>query len=209
MKVGIIGSGQIGGTLTKVLARNGDEVAVANSRGPESLGELVAEAGDGAHAATVEEAAQFGDLVIVALPVRAYSDLPSDSFAGKVVVDTGNYYPARDGQIEELDSDELTSTELLGRELPGSIPVKSFNTLNYRVLDAEGQPGAPRDERIAVVLAGDDAAAKAQVSELIERIGFAAVDTGSLAEGGRRQQPGGAAYNNPMRAPEAEAALAG
>jgi predicted dinucleotide-binding enzyme len=209
MKVGIIGSGQIGGTLTKVLARNGDEVAVANSRGPESLGELVAEAGDAAHAATVEEAAQFGDLVIVALPVRAYSDLPSDSFAGKVVVDTGNYYPARDGQIEELDSDELTSTELLGRELPGSIPVKSFNTLNYRVLDAEGQPGAPRDERIAVVLAGDDAAAKAQVSDLIERIGFAAVDTGSLAEGGRRQQPGSAVYNNPMRAPEAEAALTG
>jgi predicted dinucleotide-binding enzyme len=207
VKIGIIGSGRIGGTLTKLLASKGKEVAVSNSRGPESLADLVGAAGGGTRAATVEEAARFGELVIVALPVVAYSDLRRDAFEGKVVVDAGNYYPARDGQIEALDKDELTSTELLAEQLPGSRPVKAFNTLNYRVLESEGQPDAPRAERLVVFVAGDDSAAKAQVSELIEELGFAAVDSGSLAEGGRRQQPGGAVYNEPMHVAEAEAAV--
>jgi 8-hydroxy-5-deazaflavin:NADPH oxidoreductase len=209
VRIGVIGSGQIGGTLAKLLAQSGHEVAVANSRGPESLAGFVAEAGEGARAATVAEAAGFGDLVIVALPVLAYADLPGDAFAGKVVVDAGNYYSARDGQIAELDDDELTSTELLARELPGARPVKAFNTLNYRVLASEGKPDAPREERVAVFLAGDDAEAKATVSGLIEELGFAAVDNGSLAEGGRRQQPGSAVYNRPMTGREAEAAVGG
>jgi predicted dinucleotide-binding enzyme len=209
MKIGIIGSGKIGGTLTRLFARHGHDVAVANSRGPDTLGELVAEAGNGARAATVEEAADFADLVVIAVPVVAYDGLPADRFEGKVVIDAGNYYPARDGQIESLDSDSTTSTELLGERLQGARMVKAFNTMNFRPLGEEGRPDAPREQRLAIFLAGDDEQAKGTVAELIDELGFAPVDTGSLAEGGRRQQPGAAVYNNPMRAEEAEAALAG
>jgi predicted dinucleotide-binding enzyme len=141
--------------------------------------------------------------------VRAYTDLPADAFQGKIVVDAGNYYPPRDGQIDALDSDETTSTELLGERLHGSRPVKAFNTMNFRTLASEGQPGAPREQRLALFLAGDDQQAKDTVSGLIDELGFAAIDTGSLAEGGRRQQPGSSVYNTPLRAPEAQAALSG
>jgi predicted dinucleotide-binding enzyme len=209
MRIGIIGSGKIGGTLTKLFARSGHEVAVANSRGPDSLGDLVAEAGDGAHAATVEEAADFGEVVVIALPVVAYADLPADRFAGKVVVDAGNYYEARDGRIEEIDSDATTSTELLGDRLRGSRPVKAFNTMNFRLLADGGQPDTPREQRLALFLAGDDEEAKAIVAGLIDELGFAPVDTGSLAAGGRRQQPGAPVYNARLLAVEAEAALSG
>jgi predicted dinucleotide-binding enzyme len=207
MKIGIIGSGQIGGTLAKLFAGHGHEVAIANSRGPESLSELVAEAGDGARAATVEDAARFADLVVVALPVHAYSDLPKQAFQGKVVVDTGNYYEARDGRIDELEKDETTSTELLGGALPESRPVKAFNTMYFQTLAAEGRPGSLRERRLALFLAGDDQEAKRVVADLIEELGFAAVDSGSLADGGRRQQPGGSLYNTPLLAPDAEAAV--
>jgi len=207
MRIGVIGSGKIGGTLTKLLARSGHEIALANSRGPESLAPLVAEAGDRVHAASVEEAVAFGELIIVATPVAAYADLPAEGFEGKVVVDAGNYYPARDGQIEALDSGRLTSTGLLAERLPGSRPVKAFNTMNYRPLGTEGRPGAPREERLALFVAGDDEDAKRVVADLIEELGFAAVDTGSIAEGGRRQEPGGVVYNTLLLAPDAEAAL--
>jgi predicted dinucleotide-binding enzyme len=209
MKIGIIGSGMIGGTLTKLFARRGHDVAVANSRGPDTLGDLVAEAGDGARATTVEEAADFADLVVIAVPVVAYDGLPADSFEGKVVVDAGNYYPPRDGQIESLDSDSTTSTELLGERLHGARMVKAFNTMNFRPLGEEGRPDAPREQRLAIFLAGDDEQAKGTVAGLIDELGFAPVDTGALAEGGRRQQPGSPVYNNPMRAEEAEAQLGG
>jgi 8-hydroxy-5-deazaflavin:NADPH oxidoreductase len=125
------------------------------------------------------------------------------------VIDTGNYYPARDGNIDVLDSDETTSTELLGEGLPGARLVKAFNTMNYVPLGNEGRPGQPRAERLAIFLAGDDPGAKDVVAGLIDELGFAPVDTGSLAEGGRRQQPGAPVYNNPLRAEEAEAALSG
>jgi predicted dinucleotide-binding enzyme len=207
MRIGIVGSGKIGGTLTELFARQGHEVTVANSRGPESLGELVERAGDNARAGTVADAASFGDVVVVALPVAAYDTLPSGRFDGKVVIDTGNYYPSRDGEINALESDETTSTELLGESLPGARLVKAFNTMNYVPLGSEGQPGQPRAERLAIFLAGDDREAKELVAGLIDELGFAAVDTGSLAEGGRRQQPGAPVYNNPLRANEAEAAL--
>lgn len=207
MRIGIVGSGKIGGTLTELLARQGHEVTVANSRGPESLGELVARAGDDARAGSVADAASSADVVVVATPVAAYDTLPSGRFDGKVVVDAGNYYPARDGEIEALERDETTSTELLGESLPGARLVKAFNTMNFRTLASEGRPGAPRSERLALFLAGDDQDAKEQVAVLIDELGFAPVDTGSLADGGRRQQPGAAVYNNPLRAEEAEAAL--
>jgi 8-hydroxy-5-deazaflavin:NADPH oxidoreductase len=209
MRIGIVGSGKIGGTLTELFARQGDEVTVANSRGPESLGELVARAGDNVHAGTVADAASFGDVVVVALPVAAYDTLPSGRFDGKVVVDTGNYYPSRDGEIDVLESDQTTSTELLGESLPGARLVKAFNTMNYVPLGSEGRPGQPRAERLAIFLAGDDPEAKELVAGLIDELGFAPVDTGSLAEGGRRQQPGAPVYGKALRAEDAEAALSG
>jgi predicted dinucleotide-binding enzyme len=209
VRIGIIGSGKIGGTLGKVLAGQRHEVAVSNSRGPESLSGLVADAGEGLRAATVEEAIAFGEVVVVAIPMGAYRDLPADGFDGKVVVDANNYYPQRDGHIEAIDRDETTSTELLAEHVRGARVVKAFNTLNYRPLGAEGRPGAPRDERLALFVAGDDEGAKRIVAGLIDDLGFAAVDTGSLAEGGRRQQPGAPVYGAQLLTPDAEAALSG
>jgi 8-hydroxy-5-deazaflavin:NADPH oxidoreductase len=209
MKIGIIGSGNIGGTLLKLFSRNGDEVAVSNSRGPETLADLVEEAGGGARAATVEEAAEFGEVVVVAVPLHAYRELPADHLAGRIVVDANNYYAGRDGSIAELDADSTTSTELLAAHLPDSRVVKAFNTMNYRPLASEGRPDAPRDERLAIFLAGDDEEAKRTVAALIDELGFAPVDTGGLADGGRRQQHGAPVYGSEMTAPEAEAALRG
>jgi hypothetical protein len=180
---------------------------VANSRGPDTLAGLVEEAGEGARAATVEDAAGFGEVVVVAVPLRAYLDLPAERLAGRIVVDANNYYPGRDGSIAELDDDSTTSSELLAAHLPDSEVVKAFNTMNYRLLASEGRPDAPRDERLAIFLAGDDEDAKRTVAGLIDELGFAPVDTGGLADGGRRQQPGAPVYNAPMKAPDAKAAL--
>jgi 8-hydroxy-5-deazaflavin:NADPH oxidoreductase len=207
MRIGIIGSGKIGSTTARLFAAAGHEVTVANSRGPESLTELVGELGPNAHAGTVEDAARTGDVVLIAVPLRAYTDLPADAFAGRVVIDANNYYPQRDGRVAELDREETTSSELLARHLSGARIVKAFNTMNFRPLGSEGRPAAPRAERLAIYLAGDDAEAKHVVAGLIEEIGFAPVDTGSLHEGGARQQPGAPIYNNPMTAEEAEAAV--
>ncbi|HEX8854712.1 MAG TPA: NAD(P)-binding domain-containing protein [Thermoleophilaceae bacterium] len=208
MNIGIIGSGRIGATVAWLLTRAGHEVALANSRGPDTLAEHVGKLGPRAHATTAAKAATFGDVVVVAVPVKAFPDLPAEQLSGKVVVDTGNYYPQRDGNIEELDDDTTTSTELLGRQLSGARLVKAFNTMYWENLRDDGRPDAPRDDRLAVFLAGDDEDAKKIVSGLIEEIGFAPVDTGSLAEGGRRQQPGSPIYGSLLKAPEAEAALA-
>ncbi len=209
MKIGIIGSGRIGGTAARLFVRTGHEVAIANSRGPDSLADFVDELGANARAATVDEAADFGDVVLEAIPFSHYRDLPADHLAGKIVIDADNYYPARDGHIDELDSDRTTSTELIARHLEGARMVKAFNTMVSTTLGSEGRPDAPRDKRLALFVAGDDEDAKRVVSELIDEIGFAPVDTGSLAEGGRRQQPGSPIYTEPMKAPEAEAAISG
>ena len=173
----------------------------------ESLAELVGDLGPNAQAATVEDAARASDVVLIAIPLRAYPDLPAEAFAGKVVIDANNYYPQRDGQIPELDREETTSSELLARHLAGARIVKSFNTMNFRPLGSDGRPDAPRAERLAIYLAGDDEGAKEIVAGLIDEVGFAPVDTGSLHEGGVRQQPGSPIYNNPMPAEEAEAAV--
>ena len=207
MKIGIIGSGNIGATTARLFAAAGHDVTIANSRGPESLAELVGDLGPNAQAATVEDAARASDVVLIAIPLRAYPDLPAEAFAGKVVIDANNYYPQRDGQIPELDREETTSSELLARHLTGARIVKSFNTMNFRPLGSDGRPDAPRAERLAIYLAGDDEGAKEIVAGLIHEVGFAPVDTGSLHEGGVRQQPGSPIYNNPMPAEEAEAAV--
>jgi predicted dinucleotide-binding enzyme len=193
MKIGIIGAGNIGGTLTRRLAALGHDVSVANSRGPESLADLAAETG--ATATSVTEAARGKDVVIVTIPEKNVPDLPADLFAGVpdnvVVVDTGNYYPRqRDGRIGPIEAGMLESrwvSEQLGRPV-----IKAFNNIYARHLLEFGRPrGAAR--RIALPVAGDDAAAKAVVLRLVDELGFDGVDAGSLDDSWR-QQPGTPVY---------------
>jgi predicted dinucleotide-binding enzyme len=196
----------IGGTLARCWAGVGHDVVVANSRGPETLALLLAEIGDHVEAAVVEDAAAAGEVVVVAVPFKAIRELPAAALAGKIVIDATNYYPARDGHIDELDQGAAGSSELVARHLPGARVVKAFNTIYFARLRDEGRPrGAP--DRQVVFLAGDDDDAKATVAALIDEIGFGTVDTGSLAEGGRRQQPGTAIYNRPLNHEEAEEIL--
>ena len=204
MNIGIVGSGNIGATAARLFAEAGHEVAVSNSRGPETLEGLVAAIGPRARAATVEEAADFGEVVLVAIPFFAYETLPTDLLAGKTVVDAMNYYPGRDG---EMNLDGLGSSELLARHLPDARIVKAFNTMYYETLGAEGRPDAPSAERLVLFVAGDDAEAKAVVSGLIEEIGFTPVDVGTL-EDGRKQQPGSPIYDAPMNEAQAREELA-
>ena len=204
MNIRIIGSGNIGATAARLITEAGHKVAVSNSRHPKSLESLVEEIGPRARTMTVEEVAAFGEVVLVAMPLFAYETLPSDQLAGKIVVDATNYYEGRDGQI---DFDGLTSSELVARGLPGGRVVKAFNTMYYETLATEGQLNAPADDRFVLFVAGDDAEAKSVMSQLIEQIGFAPVDTGSLGDGGSKQQPGSPIYNVPMNEDRAREAL--
>ena len=207
MKIGIIGAGNIGGNAAKLFAKAGHEVAIANSRGPETLTDLVGEIGNGAKAVTVEEAVKFGEIVFVSIPLRKINELPKDGFDGKIVIDSNNYYPDRDGQIEVLDSDEKTSSELLAEHLKGAKIVNAFNTIWFEHLKTLGDKSLPLENRRVIFVAGDDADAKKTVSNLIEEIGFAAYDTGSLREGGQNQQPNTAIYNQNITLSEAPAIL--
>lgn len=203
MKIGIIGSGNIGATSARLFIRAGHEVALSNSRGGEGLETLVAELGGQAQATTIEEAARFGEVVLVAIPFGKFRTLPTDALKGKVVIDAGNYYPQRDGNFEELDGELTTSSELLSSHLKGARLVKGFNTIWFEHLATQGDTNLPLEERRAIFIAGDDSQAKERVARLIEEIGFAAVDTGFLHEGGKRQQPGTAVYNKELTAGEA------
>jgi predicted dinucleotide-binding enzyme len=206
MRIGIIGAGHIGGTAARLFVNAGHEVAVSNSRGPESLREMVAQLGARARAMTVDEAARFADVVLLAVPWRKPGALPSpDAVSGKVVIDAMNPYTAT-GDIVNLG--DSTSSEEVRKRLPGSRLVKAFNTIYYEHLATRGRPDSVVEGRHAIFVAGDDADAKRIVSQLVEDIGFAAVDTGSLREGGRRQQPGSPIYNHPMSAGEAKQLLA-
>lgn len=209
MDIGTVGSGDIGATVARLFAKAGHEVALSNSRGPETLEGLVREIGPSARAETVEGAAGFGEVVLVAIPFFAYDDESvgtlADGLRGKIVVDATNYYPPRDGRI---DLGGLTSSELVAQRLPGARLVKAFNTLWSVTLAEGGRPGSPLEERLALFVAGDDEEAKGTVSRLVEEVGFAPVDTGPLREGGRKQQPGSPIYNAPMTAEEAHKALA-
>ena len=129
MKIGIIGSGKIGATSARLFVRAGHEVALSNSRGGEGLEALVAELGPKAQATTIEDAARFGEVVLVAIPFGKFRTLSAEGFQGKVVIDAGNYYPQRDGNFAELDNDETTSSELLASHLKGARLVKGFNTI--------------------------------------------------------------------------------
>lgn len=207
MKIGIIGAGNIGATAARLFVRAGHEVGISNSRGPDSLRGLVAELGPQAHAMTVNDAARFGDMVLLAVPWRSPEALPKpDLVAGKIVIDAMNPYRP-DFTIQDLG--DSTSSEETAKRLPGARLVKAFNTIYYQHLASRGRTDIPVDQRHAIFVAGDDEDAKQVVKRLIEEIGFAPVDTGSLRDGGRKQQPGSPIYNKPMTGREAQAALAG
>jgi hypothetical protein len=201
MKIGIVGAGNIGGTLAGHFTRAGHEVAVANSRGPETLQDLVAELGERARAVTPPEAVAFGEIVVVSVPFGRFRELPAEGAEGKIVIDTNNYYPQRDGHFEELDSDGTTSSELLQAHMKGARVVKAFNAIYWgRLRDLGRSSGDP--ERVGIPVSGDDEEAKRIVAGLIDQIGFEAVDAGSLAQGGRKHQPGTSVYTADLRASE-------
>lgn len=203
MKIGVIGAGNIGGTAANLFARAGHEVALSNSRGPDSLAALARALGSNVHAMSPKEAAHFGDAVLLAIPWRLRDQLPpAESFAGKIVIDAMNAYSAF-GQV--LDLGESTSSEEVAKQLPGARVVKAFNTMGWKNLETGGRPTSA--DRLALFVAGDDSQAKEVVSKLIEGIGFAPIDTGSLRQGGRRQQPGSPIYGRPMSAGEARGIL--
>jgi hypothetical protein len=206
MQIGIIGAGHIGGTLTRRLAALGHDVAVANSRGPETLAELAS--ATGAQAVTVSEAARGKDLVIITIPEKSIPELPDDLFDGvsddTVVVDTGNYYPQRDGRIDAIEAGTPESrwvSQQLGRPV-----VKAFNNIQAQHLMENGRPaGDPR--RIALPVAGDDVRAKGIVMRLVNDLGFDAVDDGGLDDSWR-QQPGTPVYATDLDAAGVRKALA-
>ena len=182
MKIGIIGAGFIARAVATVAIRAGHEVMVSNTRGPQSLFSLVGTIG--CKAGTVEEAAAFGDIVLVAIPLYAYATLPAEPLAGKTVLDAGNYYSDRDGTIPALDRHQTTTSEILAGHLPTSHIVKAFNAITAADIERDGKPSGATDRR-ALPIAGDDAGAKRTVSELLESFGYDVVDAGPLSEGWR------------------------
>jgi predicted dinucleotide-binding enzyme len=203
MKIGVIGAGHIGSNAARLFVKAGNEVAIANSRGPQTLEPLIEELGDNSEAVTVEVARDFGDIVFISIPLGRINELPTEGWENKIVIDSNNYYPDRDGQIAELDKGSTTSSELLLQHIPGARLVKGFNTIWFEHLRSQGNTDLPLDQRRAIFIAGDDSDAKAVVAGLIEDIGYAAVDTGFLHEGGLSQQPGTAIYNKELTAAEA------
>jgi predicted dinucleotide-binding enzyme len=182
--IGLIGAGRIGSQLARVAVAYGYDVVLSNSGAPETLAGLVAELGPRARAATAAEAGAAGDIVVVTIPLRAYLDVPVEPLAGKIVIDTGNYYPARDGQIAELDNRVATVSGLLQRHLPTSFVVKTFSSIRADELTTDQLP-AGDPQRRALVVAGDDAAAKRTVIALLDEFGFDALDLGTLDESWR------------------------
>jgi predicted dinucleotide-binding enzyme len=203
MNIGIVGAGHIGHALAVRFAAAGHAVMLSNSRGPATLAGVVAAIDAEVRAGTVAHAARAGPVVAIAVPPRALGALPPEPFAGKIVVDTTNYYPERFWRWPELDADLSTSSELVASLLPGARVIKAFNTIYYRRLLDDSRPDLAADQRLAIPVAGDDPAAKRVVLDLIDQIGFTGVDAGILASR-RRQQPG-----SPLYAAFAQARVAG
>jgi len=185
--IGIIGAGRIGSQIARLAVENDYNVVISNSRGPETLSALIAELGPKARAATAVEAAKAGDIVVVTVPLKNYRKVPVEPLAGKIVIDTNNYYPERDGHIPELDNESTTTSELLQAHLPTSKVVKAFNHIYAAALTTDGLPTGAKNRR-ALVIAGDDKDAKARVAHLLDEFGFDTVDAGALREGWRIQR---------------------
>ena len=185
--IGLIGSGRIGSQVARLAVAAGYDVVLSNSRGPQTLSALVEELGARARAGTALEAARAGDMVVVTIPLKNYRQVPVEPLEGKIVVDTNNYYPERDGHIPELDNETTTTSELLQAHLPKSKVVKAFNHIYAAQLTTDGKPAGSKNRR-ALVIAGDDPAAKKEVTQLLDQFGFDTVDAGPLAEGWRIQR---------------------
>ena len=185
--IGLIGAGHIGSQVARLAVKSGYDVVISNSRGPDTLSALVAELGPRARAATPVEAAKAGDIVVVTIPLKNYRSVPVAPLAGKIVIDTNNYYPQRDGHIPELDNETTTTAELLQAHLPQSRVVKAFNHIYAAQLTTDGLPAGTKNRR-ALVIAGDDREAKATVTHLLDQFGFDSVDAGPLSEGWRIQR---------------------
>jgi predicted dinucleotide-binding enzyme len=185
--IGLIGAGHIGSQIARLAVAHGYDVVISNSRGPETLSGLASELGPHARAATALEAARDGDIVVVTIPLKNYRRVPVEPLAGKTVIDTNNYYPQRDGNIPELDNESTTTSELLQAHLPTSKVVKAFNHIYAAQLTTDGRPPETKNRR-ALVIAGDDPAAKAVVTQLLDDFGFDTVDAGPLKEGWRIQR---------------------
>lgn len=184
--VGIIGSGQVGSAVARLALDAGHQVVISNSRGADTLTDMVAALGPRASAATSSEAAATGDLVVVAVPVSAFPHLPAAALAGKTVIDTCNYGPERDGHIPDLDGGSLTSSELLQRYLPDTMIVKAFNNINSRHLRSLTRPAEAAD-RSYLPIAGDSPPALAVVTEFINSTGYSVVNSGPLADSWRQE----------------------
>ena len=204
MIVGIVGAGHIGSNLARLFVGAGHQVVISGSSGPEALRELASELAPLGSATDVATAAKAGDVVILAIPFRAYKSAPVQPLSGKVVVDATNYSYDRDGTFPDIDSGRITSSEVVAEYLAASHVIKAFNTMYYEHLATRGDKTKPLGDRLAMFVAGDDVKAKRIVSQLIAEIGFAPVDTGSLDAGGKRQQRESPIYNHPMTAREAE-----
>ena len=185
--IGFIGAGHIGSQVARLAVSRGFGVVMSNSRGPETLAALVAELGPNARAGTAADAAKAGDIVVVTIPLKNYREVPVAPLAGKIVIDTNNYYPQRDGHIPELDNESTTTAELLQAHLPASKVVKAFNHIYAAQLTTDGRPAGTPGRR-ALVIAGDDRDAKAAVTGLLDQFGFDTVDAGPLKEGWRIQR---------------------
>ena len=185
--IGFIGSGNIGSTVARLAVDAGHDVVLSNSRGPETLRELVDTLGSHARAATSEEAAGAGDLVVVTVPLTAVTQLPAEPLRGKTVIDTCNYYPQRDGRVAELDDESTTTSELVQRHLAGSSVVKAFNNISSVHLGELARPSGSAD-RTTLPITGDDSEAKAAVTAFLDSIGYDAYDAGPLSEGWRFQR---------------------
>jgi predicted dinucleotide-binding enzyme len=207
VKIGIIGAGNIGEAAGRLFSQAGHAVALSNSRGPDSLAEVVTTIGPGAQALPVADAARWADVVLLAVPWRRPEALPpAETVQGKIVIDAMNQF-GEDGTL--IDLGDTTASEETARRLPGARLVKALNTMRSQKLSQGGNGRAPAEERLALFVAGDDDEAKAVVAKLIDQIGFTAVDTGTLREGGKRQEPGSALIDDDLTAAEARDVLAG
>lgn len=204
MRIGLIGAGFIGQAVAQRVIAAGHEAMLSNSRGPQTLNRLLVQI-PGVRIGTIEDAAAFGDMVLVAIPFKHYPTLSANWLAGKTVLDGNNYYPERDGSFPALDRCETTTSRLLAEHLPGASVVKVFNAILADDLLRDARPGGTNDRR-ALPVAADDLAAKALVIRLLDEVGFDAVDAGNLDDSWRfeRAKP---AYCIPLNKEELRTAL--
>ncbi|MFM0302187.1 NADPH-dependent F420 reductase [Paraburkholderia sediminicola] len=182
MKIGILGAGFLGRAMATVAKNHGHEVMISNSRDPRTL--ISTAAVLGCALGTAEEAAKFGDVVVVTVPFSNIDALPAAALDGKIVIDTCNYYPDRDGQIEALNSRSTTTSQMLAAALPGAKVVKAFNAILAKDLETDGKPAGAANRR-ALPIASDNAQAKHVVTGLLDQFGFDPVDAGALADSWR------------------------